>query len=69
MAIGVDDVEEADDVWVIHLLEEGNLADRGGWNTLILSLEADLFESDNASVVEEIAGLVNNSVSTWLQRQ
>lgn len=69
VAIGVDDVEEADDVWVVHLLEEGNLTDGGGWNTLILSLKADLLESDNASIVEEIAGLVNNSVSTWLQRQ
>lgn len=69
VAIGVDDVKKADDVWVVHLLEKGNLTDGGGWNTLILSLKADLLESDNASVVEEIAGLVNNSVGTWLQRQ
>ena len=69
VAIGVDDVEKADNVRVVHLLEEGNLTNGGGWDTLILSLEADLLESDNASIIEEIAGLVNNSVSTWLQRQ
>lgn len=64
MAIGVDNVEKAHDVLVVHFLEKGNLANCGGWDTLILSLEADLLESDNASIVEQIAGLVDDSVCT-----
>lgn len=64
VAVGVDNVEETDNVWVVHLLEEGNLADGGGWDTLIFGLETDLLESDNASVVEEIAGLVDDTVGS-----
>lgn len=66
MAIGMDNVEETHDVWVIHLLEEGNLTDGGGWDTLIFSLEADLLESYNASIVEEVASLVNDTISSCL---
>src|SRR4051812_35999568 len=35
-----------DDVLVLHLLEEGDLADSGGGDAIVLMLEADLLERD-----------------------
>ena len=64
MSIGVNDVEEADDVGVVHLLEKRNLTDGCGWDALILSLKANLLEGDDAAIVEEIAGLINNTVGS-----
>lgn len=47
LGVGVDDVEEAHDVLVLHFFEEGNLADRGGGDALVLLLETDLLEGDD----------------------
>ena len=64
VAVGVDNVEEADNVGVAHLLEQGDLADGSRGNALILSLEADLLERNNATIVEQVARLVYNTVGS-----
>jgi len=46
---------------VVHLLEEGDLADGGGGDALVLLLEADLLERDRLVGVEVLA-LVNHPV-------
>lgn len=63
MAVCVDNVEQAHDVGVVHFLEERDLADGGGGNSLVLSLEADLLEGDNTLIGSaQVEGLVNNTV-------
>ena len=65
MAIGMDDVEQLDDVGILHFLEEGDLADGRARNTLILSLQTDFLQGDNSVGVAEFAGLVDNTVRSW----
>lgn len=66
VAVGVHDVQKADDVGVVHLLEERDLADGGRGDALIFGFQTDLFERDDALVLCcEIAGLVDNSVGSW----
>lgn len=62
VAVGVDNVEEAHDVGVAHLLEEGDFADGGGGDALVLGLEADLLQRHNATAIEEVSGLVDDTV-------
>lgn len=63
MAVGVDDVEQADNCVIVHFLEQGNLADGCAGNTLIFGFEADLLESDDTVVGGcEIAGFVDDAV-------
>ena len=63
MAICVDNVEKAHNVGVVHFLEERNLANGSGGNTLIFGLETDLLEGDNALVGRaKVKGFVNNTV-------
>lgn len=63
VAVGVDDVEKAEDIGVVHLFEEGDFANGSGRDALILSLEADLLESDDAVVGRgEVAGFVDDAV-------
>ena len=38
---------EADDVWVLQLLEERDLPDGGGGDTLLLRLQPDLLHGHN----------------------
>jgi hypothetical protein len=65
MTIGVHDVEEADDIGVVHLFEKGNLADGGRWHAFIFGFEADFLEGDNALVLcGEISRFVHDSIST-----
>jgi len=64
VAIGVDNVEQLHDVRVAHLLEQRDLADGGRRNALIFGFEADLLQRDDAPVVGEVAGLVDDTVST-----
>lgn len=64
MTVGMNNVEQSNDVGVAHLLEERDLPDGGAGDALIVGFEADLLEGDNAAVVGEIAGLVNDTVST-----
>jgi len=66
VAIGVHDVQEADDGWVVHFFEEGDLADGCGGDTLIFGFETDLLQSDDAAGVGEVARLVDDSIcSCW----
>lgn len=65
VAVGVDNVEETHNVGVAHLLEQGDFADGGGGNTLIFGFEADLFERNNAPVVEQVAGLVDDTIRSY----
>lgn len=65
VAVGVDDVVEADNVRVVHFFEERNLADGGRGHTLILGLQTDLLEGNDALVGSaEVEGLVDDTVST-----
>jgi hypothetical protein len=50
-----------DYVSVLHLLEEGDLADGGGGDALVLLLEADLLERDGLVGVA-VLGLVHHPV-------
>ena len=50
-----------DDVAVLHLLEERDLADGGGGDALVLLLEADLLERDGL-VGGPVPGLVHHPV-------
>jgi hypothetical protein len=65
VSVCVDDVEETDDIRMVKLSQDGNLADGGARDTLVFSLETNLFESDDATVVAQIAGFVDNTIGTW----
>ena len=69
MTICVNDVEEAQDIRIIHFLEQRNLADGGGWNALIFSFEANFLQGDYALVGSgEVASLVHNTVcALWVR--
>jgi hypothetical protein len=70
VAVGVDDVEEADNVWVVHFLEQRNLADGGRRNALILGLETDLLQRNDALVGSaQVESLVDDTVRTCKERQ
>lgn len=62
VAIGVDNVQQLHDVGVLHLLEEGDLADGGAGDTLILGFETDLFQSDDTVGGVQFASLVDDTV-------
>ena len=63
VAVGVDNVEEARDVGVVHFLEKRDLANGSGRDTLIFGFEANLLESDNALIGSgQVEGFVNNTV-------
>lgn len=64
VAIGVDDVEEAHDVGVTHLLQERNLADRSRGNTFIFGFETNLLQRNNAAIVGKIAGFVDDTIGS-----
>jgi hypothetical protein len=64
VAVGVNDVQQLDNVGVLHLLEERDLADGGAGDALILGLETDLFQSDNAVGGVQFTGLVNDTVGS-----
>lgn len=65
MAIGVDDVEEAHNVRVVHLLQERDLADGCAWDALIFGFEADLLQRNDAIVVQEVLSLVDDTVGPY----
>ena len=62
LAVGVDDVEELDDIGVRHFFEEGDFADGGGGDAFVFGFEADLFEGHDAVVVAEVFGAVDDAV-------
>lgn len=63
MAIGVHDVEEAHNVWVVHFFEKGDFANGRGRDAFIFGLETDFLQGDYAVVGRgEVAGFVDDSV-------
>lgn len=62
MAVRVDNVEEADDVVVLHFLEEGYFADGSAGNAFVFGFEADFLEGDDAAAIGEVTGLVDDTV-------
>lgn len=64
VAIGMNNVEEADDVWVVHLLEKRDLTNRSTGDSFILGFKTNLLKCDNSIGVQQILGLVDNSVSS-----
>ena len=67
MTVGMDNVEQSHNVGITHLLEEGNLADGGGGNALILGLKTNLLERDNSAIVGKVSRLVDNTVGTCIK--
>lgn len=66
VAVGVNNIQQADNVGVVHLLEQGDLADGSRGHTLIFGFETDLLEGDNALVLcGQVAGLVHDTVGSW----
>lgn len=65
VAIGVDNVQQLDNVGVLHFFEEGDLADGGTGDTLIFGLETNLLESDDTIGMVELTGFVDNTVGTY----
>jgi hypothetical protein len=61
VAVGVDDVQQADNVDVVHLLQKGDFADGGAGHAFVLGLETDLLEGDRL-VVDEVRGAVDDAV-------
>lgn len=66
-AVGMDNVEEAHNVGVAHLLEQRDLADGGGGDALIFGFEADLLEGNNAPAVGQVAGLVDDTIRSYAE--
>lgn len=64
VAICVDNIEEPHNVWIFHLLEQGDFPNGGARDTLIFSLEADLLQGDDTVGVAEFTGLVDNAVGS-----
>jgi hypothetical protein len=50
VAIGVNNVEQAHDVGIIHFFKERDLADRSGRNALIFGFKADLLERNDTLI-------------------
>lgn len=63
VTIGVHNVEEADDVGVVHLLEQRNLTNSCARDTFIFRFQANLLQGNNTAGVGEFAGFVDNTVS------
>jgi hypothetical protein len=61
----MDDIEQANNVGVSHLLEERDFADGGTGDTFIFSFEADLLQGDNSTAIGKVSSFVDNTVGTW----
>jgi hypothetical protein len=65
VAIGMDNVEKADNVGIIHLLEQRDLANSCAGNTFVFGFEANFLESDDPMIrCSKVSGLIDNSIST-----
>jgi hypothetical protein len=58
----MDDIKETHDGRVPHLFEQRDLSDGGRRDTLILGLQADLLQGNNAAAIVEVASFVNNAI-------
>lgn len=64
VTICVDNVEQVDDIRVVHLPEDRDLADGCAGDALVLGLEADLLEGHEAAIVRQVPGFVDDAVSS-----
>lgn len=64
VAVDINDVKQADNVRVFHFFEKGDLPDRGTRDALILGLEPDLLQSNDAVWVVQLASFVDDAVSS-----
>ena len=69
MPICVYNVKQPNDIRIVHLLQQGDLADCGGGDALIFGLEADFLERDDALLrCSEIAGFIDDAVGACAGR-
>jgi hypothetical protein len=66
VAVGVHNIEELHNVWIVHLFEQRNFANGCARHAFILGFKADLLEGDNTLVGGgQVAGFVDDSVCAW----
>ncbi|PTD07555.1 hypothetical protein FCULG_00005563 [Fusarium culmorum] len=64
VSVCMDNIQEADDICMVELSQDGNLADGGAGDTLVFGLETNLFEGDDATAVAQVAGFVDDTIGT-----
>lgn len=64
MPIGMDDVEQSNNVGISHLLQERDFADGSTGDAFILSFEADLLQGDNSTAIGKVPSFVDDTVGT-----
>ena len=63
VAVGMDNVQQANNIRIVHFLEQGNLANGRGGDSFILGLQTNFLQGDDALVGSaEVASLVDNTV-------
>jgi hypothetical protein len=65
VAIGVNNVQQLNNVGVLHLLQEGDLANCSAGNALIFGFEANLLQGNDTIGVIEFTGLVDHTVGAY----
>lgn len=64
VAVCVDNVEQLDNVRVMHFFEQRDLADGGAGNAFIFGLQSDLLQSNYAVGMVQFSGLVDDTVGS-----
>lgn len=67
MSIGVNNVEKANNVGVVHLLQQRDFSNSGAGNSFILGLKTDLLESDDSALIIEVSSLVDDPVGSYMR--
>lgn len=65
VTVCMNDVEQLDDVRVLHLLQERDLADGGTRDALIFGFETNFLQSDDTIGMIEFASFVDNTVGSY----
>ena len=65
MTIGMNNVEQADNVGIPHFLEERDFANGSAWHAFIFSFEANFLQGDNSAAIGEVSSFVDDTVGTW----
>lgn len=68
MAVGVDNVKQADNVGVSQFLEKGDFSDSSAGDTFVFGFEANLFKGDYAAAIGKVTRLVDNTIRAWLSQ-
>lgn len=69
VAVRVNNVQQPYDVGIIHLLEQGDLADRCAGHSLIFGLESYLLQGDDSVGVGEFAGFVHHTIRPYVEQK